>query len=150
MFDPYLMNQNDDREALGQAMRDIDSMLNVLGLSIDTNFRAIEKAHYDMLKDYENRIIHQKTLTYLISEKLVKYDKTTAEQVMTLANDSTMRLFFATQESRYDSAFNLTKPYNLITFEKMPSTAGEKMENDPNRLDNAIFCDAVFQSTGDN
>ena len=48
MFDPYLMNQNDDREALGQAMRDIDSMLNVLGLSIDTNFRAIEKAHYDM------------------------------------------------------------------------------------------------------
>lgn len=53
MFDPYLMNQNDDREALGQAMRDIDSMLNVLGLSIDTNFRAIEKAHYDMLKDYE-------------------------------------------------------------------------------------------------
>lgn len=139
MFDPYLMNQNDDREALGQAMRDIDSMLNVLGLSIDTNFRAIEKAHYDMLKDYENRIIHQKTLTYLISEKLVKYDKTTAEQVMTLANDSTMRLFFATQESRYDSAFNLTKPYNLITFEKMPSTAGEKMENDPNRLDNAIF-----------
>ena len=94
MFDPYLMNQNDDREALGQAMRDIDSMLNVLGLSIDTNFRAIEKAHYDMLKDYENRIIHQKTLTYLISEKLVKYDKTTAEQVMTLANDSTMRLFF--------------------------------------------------------
>ena len=24
-------------------------------------------------------------------------------------------------------------------FEKMPSTAGEKMENDPNRLDNAIF-----------
>ena len=38
-------------------------------------------------------IIHQKTLTYLITKKLVKYDKTTAEQVMTLANDSTMRLF---------------------------------------------------------
>ena len=55
MFDPYLMNQNDDREALGQAMRDIDSMLNVLGLSIDTNFRAIEKAHYDMIKDYEKQ-----------------------------------------------------------------------------------------------
>ena len=103
-----------------------------------------------MIKDYENRIIHQKTLTYLISEKLVKYDKTTAEQVMTLANDSTMRLFFATQESRYDSAFNLTKPYNLITFEKMPSTAGEKWKTIQTGLIMSIFADAVFQSTGIN
>ena len=90
-------------------------MINALGLSIDTNFSAIKKAHFDMVEDHKRKIIKQKTLTYLISEKLIKYDKLMAEQVITLASDPIMRLFFADQDSRYDSAFNLTKPYNLIT-----------------------------------
>lgn len=140
MFDPYLMN-TDDREALAQASRDIDGMVNALGLkNIDTNFSAIEKAHFDMLMDFKNKIIKQKTLTYLISEKLIKYDPAMAEQILTLVNDPIMRLFFANQESKYDSAFNLIKPYNLITFEKMPSNIVDLDKNyDPNKLDNAIF-----------
>ena len=140
MFDPYLMN-TDDREALAQASRDIDGMVNALGLkNIDTNFSAIEKAHFDMLMDFKNKIIKQKTCTYLISEKLIKYDPAMAEQILTLVNDPIMRLFFANQESKYDSAFNLIKPYNLITFEKMPSNIVDLDKNyDPNKLDNAIF-----------
>lgn len=139
MFDPYLMHQ-DDNDALAQASRDIDGMINALGLSIDTNFSAIKKAHFDMMEDHKRKIIKQKTLTYLISEKLIKYDKLMAEQVITLASDPIMRLFFANQDSRYDSAFNLTKPYNLITFEKMPSNIVDLNKNyDPNKLDNAIF-----------
>lgn len=140
MFDPYLMH-TDDREALAQASRDIDGMINALGLSIDTNFSAIEKAHFDMLLDFKNKVMKQKTLTYMVSKKLIKYDHVMAEQILTLINDPIMRLFFANQDSKYDSSFNLNKPYNLITFDRMPSNIESFNNNkyDPNRLNNAIF-----------
>ena len=139
MFDPYLTSDSDS-SAYNQAVRDIDSMMKALRLSIDTNFSAVQKAHDDMLEDYRNKKIKIKTLTYLVSEKLPRYDAFMAEQILTLKKDKMARLFFASEDTKIDLAFNLTKPYNLITFEEMPSNIlSVQSEYDPNQLDNALF-----------
>lgn len=148
MFDPYLMNSN-IREALSRAHRDIDAMATIL--KIENSPRYIDKAHLDMLNDKKNGLIKQCTLTYLISEKLKYYDKKLSEDLMTLRSDSMMRLFFANQDTKIDQAFNLNKPYNLITFDKMPQSMLKKdgsIEYDPNRMDNAIFAMALSRVQG--
>lgn len=138
MFDPYLMNQ-DIKEALARAQRDIDSMARVL--TMNTNPWAVERAHNDMLDDKKNGLIKKYTLTYLISKKLKVYDEKLAKNIMTLKSDPMMRLFFANDDTKFDQAFNLNKPYNLITFDRMPSSilTNASAEYDPNRMDNAVF-----------
>lgn len=139
MFDPYLINK-DTQSALSQVMRDIDSMVHILKLQQATDFDAIEKAHRDMLLDKKNKKIRQCTLTYLLEEKLPKYDSYIGKQILTLRNDTMMRLFFATKDTDITNAFTLNKAYNLITFEKLPSDIKkEGWEYDPNRMDHAIF-----------
>lgn len=137
MFDAYLLN-TDPKEALQRALRDVDAMVRALDLDMSINYNAMEMAHNDMMDDLRQNRINKPTFTYLIQEKLAKYDEYISKQVMVLRSDSMARLFFASEETKYDQTFNLNKQYNLITFAKVsmpvPTTGF-----DPNRLDNAIF-----------
>ena len=139
MFDAYLINSNYE-DALEQVYKDVDAMVRALGLRISVDYNAIVQAHTEMIKDVKNKIIPRATFTSFI-EKLEKYDEYIARQIITLRRTKIGRLFYATEDTKYDSSFNLNKQYNLITFIKTPVPRDQNMDSrdDPNRLDNAIF-----------
>lgn len=138
MFDAYLMYK-DPLECLSQAKRDIDSLSRALDIGHQISYSAIEKAHYEMLTDYQENRLKKMTFTIMISEYLIKQDEILSKELLTLRNDEMGRLFFANDETIYDDAFNLVKSYNLVTFEKIPPAGGRPGEFDPNRLERAVF-----------
>lgn len=137
MFDAYLI-ADDFTEGLNQAIRDIDAMVKALGLNRSVDYKAIQDAHNSMLEDLKANQIKKATFKYLVEEKLKEYDLELSNQIMILEKDTLARLFFAPQDYSNDISFNLNKYYNLITFEKS-YIAPDDPNNDPNRLDNALF-----------
>lgn len=141
MFDPYLMNNDDEKEALSQAKKDITALARALNKGQQINFMYINVSHEEMKEDLKEGKIKQMTLTHLL-EKLAQFDKFLADQVLSLSVDPIARLFFATDETTIDKSFNLNKMYNLITFEKMPlydSEQNKYLDFNPNEIEHAIF-----------
>lgn len=139
MFDAYLINSNYE-DALEQVYKDVDAMVRALDLRVSVDYNAIVQAHTEMISDVKNKILTRATFSSFI-EKLGKHDEYVAKQIITLKRTKIGRLFYATEETKYDSSFNLNKQYNLITFIKTPVPRDQNMNSkeDPNRLDNAIF-----------
>lgn len=141
MFDPYLMNADNQAEALSQAKKDITSFARALNERTQINFMQINRAHEDMLAAKKEGEIKQCTLPLLL-HYLHSYDSLLSDQVMSLAIDPIARLFFASQKTRIDQSFNLNKMYNLITFERMPLYDAKEdrvVDFNPNQLEHAIF-----------
>lgn len=139
MFDAYLMNA-DEQEALEQIYKDVDAMTKALDLRVAVDYSALVKAHREMINAVKARELKRATFTDFI-EYLKKYDEYIAGQIETLKLTKIGRLFFADEHTKYDSSFNLNKQYNLITFVKTPVPRDNNMtaQEDPNRLDNALF-----------
>ncbi|MDF9825180.1 hypothetical protein M2475_001614 [Breznakia sp. PF5-3] len=150
MFDCFLMHKEDEKEALAEAKEMISSLSRALNKTQEIAFYHINDAYEDMKKDVDQRRLKQMTFTALL-EKLIVYDDNLAKQVLSLKNDPIARLFFASQDTEIDLAFNLNKSYNLITFAEVPIYSKDKKEVvtfDPYQIKHAIFAICISKVTG--
>lgn len=140
MFDCYLMHKDDIGMALTRAKSDIVALCKAIDDRLKINLYDVDRAHEDMLNDYKNNIIKQLTFTHLV-QKFEKYDTYNAQQLRSLKKDPYIRLFFAEEDTVVDVAFNLTKPFNLVTFANMPLISEDNRMGgyNPNALEHRLF-----------
>lgn len=140
MFDCYLMYPDDFVAALAKAKNDVTSLVRAVNPGKQINLFDVDRAHADMMVEYKAGNIKQPTFSCLV-DHYKTYDQFNGEQLLSLMNDPYGRLFFANDETRIDTAFNLRKSYNLVTFADMPLiTEDDKIgDYNPNELKHRIF-----------
>lgn len=132
MFDAFLLHEDDSLQALAAAKNDIISLSRAVNPKQKVSLLAIDKAYDRMCVEIDKGNLKRKTMTHLV-EFLMEFDKDVAGNVGSLKKDPMARLFFGEDETDISSIFKLDKPYNLITFAKLPvfsSQQGKYIYND--------------------
>lgn len=140
MFDPYLLS-DDKEEVLSSVQREVTAFLRAINPDVEIDFGAIKKADANLRIDFENKVIDRMTLRTFISY-LAPFDKKAAGQLEGLKDDPNARLFFGDAETDIDQVFDLSKPFNLVTFESMPLYSKDQkvmLDFNPNEKDHRLF-----------
>ena len=148
MFDPFLLHPNDQNEALAIAKNDIMSLVRAVNKDQVIHLLEIDKAYDDMLKLKNDGKIKQLTLTVL-GECLLKRDRAVAENLLSLRKDPMARLFFGDDDTDISNAFRIDRPYNLITFARLPvySTDEKTYRFQENNLEHSLFALIIAKTT---
>lgn len=143
MFDAFLLNPEDQVHALSVAKNDIVSLVRAVNPDQRVDLLKIDEAYEKMCLAKANGSIKQLAMTHLVNY-LMEFDPGTASNVKSLKNDPMARLFYGDDQTDISQAFNLEKPYNLVTFARMPvySSNSDKQKGyayDDNNLEHKIF-----------
>lgn len=119
MFDAFLLHPDDSMEALALAKNDIVNLSRAVNHNQKVNLLLIDQAYDQMCLAKKHGKIHRFTMSYLI-DYLMELDPEVASNVKSLKKDPMARLFFGEETTDVDSVFRLDRPYNLVTFAKLP------------------------------
>lgn len=138
MFDAFLLH-DDQVEALSVAKNDILQLARAVNGKQDINLLNIDKAYQDMCLAKQNGKIKKLTMSHL-ADYLMIHDPTLASNVLSLRGDPMARLFFGNDDTDLSGVFRLDKPFNLVTFAKMPVYSNEgNLAYDQDDLTHNIF-----------
>lgn len=119
IFDAFLLHPDDSLEALALAKNDIVSLSRAVNSGQEVNLLKIDEAYQQMCIARQEGRIRRLTMSYLV-DYLMALDPIVASNVKSLKNDPMARLFFGDETTDVDQVFRLDRPYNLITFAKLP------------------------------
>ena len=140
MFDAFLLHHDDQTQALSVAKNDIMMLARAVNKAQEINLLSVDKAYRKMCIAKQEGRIKRLTMSHLV-DYLMEYDPTLASNVLSLREDPMARLFFGNDDTDLSSVFRLDKPYNLVTFAKMPvySEEGRKIAFNEKDLTHNIF-----------
>lgn len=119
MFDAFLLHTDNMAEALSIAKNDVINLVRAVNSKQTLNLMDIDRAYEDMCIALKERKIRQLTMGHL-SEFLMKHDPEAASNLLSLKKDPMARLFFGDDDTDLSRVFDLSKPFNLVTFAKLP------------------------------
>lgn len=125
MFDAFLLHKENIPEALSIAKNDVISLVRAVNKKQKLNLMDIDRAYEDMCIAQKDGKIKQLTMGHL-SEFLMKHDQEAASNLLSLRKDPMARLFFGNDDTDLSTVFDLSKPFNLVTFAKLPVFSSEK------------------------
>ncbi|MGX8834716.1 ATP-binding protein [Amedibacillus sp. YH-ame6] len=143
MFDAFLLNPDDQVHALSVAKNDIVSLVRAVNADQRVDLLKIDEAYEKMCIAKAKGNIKKLAMTHLV-DYLMEIDPVTASNVKSLKNDPMARLFYGDDTTDISKAFNLDKPYNLVTFARMPVYSSNSNKErgyayDDNNLEHKIF-----------
>lgn len=124
MFDAFLLHSDDQVEALAVAKNDIMMLARAVNKKQDISLLSIDQAYEKMCMSKASGKIKRLTMSYLVNY-LMEFDPIVASNVLSLKRDPMARLFFADEQTDISEVFRLDRPYNLVTFAKMPVYSGD-------------------------
>lgn len=119
MFDAFLLHKDNMPEALSIAKNDVINLVRAVNSEQKLNLMDIDRAYEDMCIAHKEGKIKQLTMAHL-SEFLMKHDEAAASNLLSLKKDPMARLFFGDDDTDLSHVFDLSKPFNLVTFAKLP------------------------------
>lgn len=135
IFDVFLMFKNESHdEIIAKLQKDVISLVRSVNKDYEINLYDIEICYRDMRDDFESGKIKSKTMKHFV-DYYERKDKKAADNLRGLFGNPMGKLFFADDDTNNEIVFNMTKPFNLITFDKTPQIS----EFDPNNLDHQMF-----------
>lgn len=140
MFDPFILYKE---EGLEKAKTDIVLLARSVNPDLQINIYNIDKA-YDVMMDKikKKRKGYTKPTLLLLAKELVAFDELVGETLLSLSKGKMARLFFASQDTVF--AFDLSKPFNLVTFADVPN-----LDNfDKNNIDHQLFSLLLSKTEG--
>lgn len=140
MFDAFLLHPDNPLEALAAAKNDIISLVRAINPQHVIDLMQIDEAYMRMCESLKSGKITRLTLSCLI-DQMMSADPATARNLLSLKKDPMARLFYGDDDTNIDQVFKLDRPFNLVTFAKMPvyssDTSSYAYEDD--KLDHKIF-----------
>lgn len=119
MFDAFLLHPEDPMEALALAKNDILNLSRAVNHQQKVNLMLIDQAYDQMCLAKKHGRIQRLTMSHLV-DYLMSLDPEVAGNVKSLKNDPMARLFFGEEDTDVKAVFRLDRPYNLVTFAKLP------------------------------
>ena len=119
MFDAFLLHKDNQVEALAIAKNDIINLVRAVNEKQSLNLMNIDVAYESMCLAKQQGQIKQLTMSHL-TDFLMEHDPETASNLKSLERDPMARLFFGNDNTDLTNVFKLDKPFNLITFAKLP------------------------------
>lgn len=135
LFDAFLIYHNkSENELISYIQKDVMSLIRAVNKDAMINLEDIAIAYRDMRDDLQNEVIPKLTMTRFI-EYYKRKDPLGADNLMGLRYTPLGKLFFAEDDTDNSIVFNLTKPFNFITFYKKIAIS----KFDPNNLEHQAF-----------
>lgn len=125
MFDAFLLHPDDPIEALAQAKNDILSLVRAVNPRHVVDLMQVDEAYMRMCEAKQDGKIKQLTMTHLIFQ-MMSHDPATARNLHSLEKDPMARLFFGDDDTDISQVFKMDRPYNLVTFAKMPVYSSDR------------------------
>jgi len=151
MFDAFLLHEDDQVEALAIAKNDIINLVRAVNKKQSLNLMNIDAAYESMCVAKQKGQIKKLTMGHL-TDYLMEYDPETASNLKSLQRDPMARLFFGNDHTELNDVFKLDKPFNMITFAKLPVFSQEKgkyvySEDDLNHRISALIISKTTEIT---
>ena len=125
---------------LAAAKNDIISLVRAINPQHVIDLMQIDEAYMRMCESLKSGKITRLTMSCLI-DQMMSADPATARNLLSLKKDPMARLFYGDDDTNIDQVFKLDRPFNLVTFAKMPvyssDTSSYAYEDD--KLDHKIF-----------
>lgn len=119
MFDAFLLHADNQVEALSIAKNDIVNLVRAVNNRQSLNLLNVDRAYEDMCISKSKGNIKKLTMGHLV-DHLMKHDPEIASNLKSLERDPMARLFFGRDETDISNIFKLDRPFNLVTFAKLP------------------------------
>lgn len=119
MFDAFLLHPDNPLEALAAAKNDIISLVRAINPQHVIDLMQIDEAYMRMCESLKSGKITRLTMSCLI-DQMMSADPATARNLLSLKKDPMARLFYGDDDTNIDQVFKLDRPFNLVTFAKMP------------------------------
>ena len=124
MFDAFLLHNDNELEALSIAKNDVINLVRAINSEQKLNLMDVDRAYEDMCIAQKEGKIKQLTMGHL-SKYLMKHDQEAASNLLSLQKDPMARLIFGNDDTDLSKVFDLSKPFNLVTFAKLPVFSSE-------------------------
>lgn len=119
LFDAFLLHQDNEEEALSIAKNDVMNLVRAINANEQLNLMDVDRAYEDMCIAQQEGKIQQLCMGNLC-KFLMKHDSIAASNLLSLVKDPMAKLFFGSDETDLSKVFDLSKPFNLVTFARLP------------------------------
>lgn len=135
LFDAFLIYGNKgETELISYVQKDVMSLIRAVNPEAIINLEDIAIAYRDMRDDFHKGTIPRMTMTRF-TQYYHRKDALGADNLLGLKYNPLGKLFFADDDTDNSSVFNLSKPFNFITFYKKITIA----KFDANNLEHQAF-----------
>ena len=140
MFDAFLLHPDSTLDALAAAKNDIIALVRAINPQQEIDLMQVDEAYMELSEAINSGKITRITMRRLV-DVMMNRDPKLARSLYSLRNDPMARLFFGDDDTDISKVFRLDRPFNLITFAKMPvySRDSGTYSYDSNNLEHRIF-----------
>lgn len=140
MFDAFLLHPDSPLDALAAAKNDIIALVRAINPQQEVDLMQVDEAYMELSEAINSGKITRITMRRLVDVMMNK-DPKLARSLYSLRNDPMARLFFGDDDTDISKVFRLDRPFNLITFAKMPVYSKDSLtyNYDSGNLEHRIF-----------